>query len=887
MMPRTRPDPDDLLVAIARETRKAAGGRLTIFFGACAGVGTTMAMLQAAHQRQAEAGGVSIGVVETHGRLDTGHLLSGLPMLPLRSVTYRDRTFQEFDLDGALAAAPALILLDELAHANCPGSRHARRWQDALDLLEAGIDVFTTLNVQHLESLKEIVAGITSVRVRDTVPDRIFDQAHEVQLIDLSPATLLGRLRSGRIYPLALVGQAEENFFREGNLVALRELALRRVADRVNADVQAYRTGHAVQAVWPTRERLMICVRADAAHEGLIREGARLAQGLHADLMVVHVDLLDGDRHRETREALRRLARLADDFGADFANIPGQDVASALLDYGRVCNATKFVVGHSSRRRRRPAGRLADSLVHGNPAIGIISLDLPRRSAPLPSAARPWIVKPAVRPAAIALLACAVTTAAAALLLQVFDLSNVVMLFLLTVVIVALRLGKWAGAWAAFLSVASFDFFFVEPRWSFAVSDSQYLFTFALMLVIALVTGQMAARLRADALVATAGERRATALARVARALSAAVTVDDIDQVCRGIVAPLFACDAALVAPDAAGRLADPGGAAFVDTPVAQWAFDHGQSAGLSTATLSGAEALYLPLKAPGETRGVLVFKPRDDLVLDPDQHRLLDACCFQVALALDRIQVVAMLQATQVRMQGEHLRNALLAAVSHDLKTPLTAISGLAQTLEGAGVLPDDERDETARAIRLQADGLRRLVANLLDVARLQSDGVRLNKEWHALDEIVGSALREMAVTLGSHSVKTRFPADLPLIELDASLFQRVLVNLLDNAVKYTPAGSTILVGAGVGAGTAVVYVEDDGPGLGTGDGDALFDPFTRGARESAIPGVGLGLALCRSIIVAHGGSIRALSREPRGARFEIVLPQGVPPDIEQEILA
>ncbi|HEY4298847.1 MAG TPA: DUF4118 domain-containing protein [Paraburkholderia sp.] len=491
-------------------------------------------------------------------------------------------------------------------------------------------------------------------------------------------------------------------------------------------------------------------------------------------------------------------------------------------------------------------------------------------------------------PLILATLACAATTVVASLLLHVFDLSNVVGLFLLTVVLVALRLGRFAGAWTALLSVASFDFFFVAPRFSFAVSDAQYLFTFILILAVALVTGQLAAQLHRKAKVATAGERHAVAVARVARELSGALMVEQIAEICTQTIAPLFAAKIALVLPDSKNELACVDEASFVDTSIAQWSYEYLQPAGHGTPTLSGASALYLPLKAPMSTRGVLVMQADEGARPgEPDDRRLLEACCSLIALALERTHFVEIAQDTLVRMEGERFRNALLAAVSHDLKTPLTAIRGLAETLEQPTDLPLAERVDLSRAIRMQAVSLHRLVTNLLDLARMQSEGVRLNKEWNALGEVVGSALARLHPVLAAHDVQTDLPADFPLIEFDAIAFERVLVNLLDNAAKYTPPGTRILIRSGLSDDIMHLFIEDDGPGLPGQNAEHLFEPFTRGVKESSISGVGLGLALCRTIVTAHDGTIHAKRLLPQGVRFEIRLPIGTPPVIEHEMLA
>jgi len=869
------------------ESHRSKRGQLKIFFGACAGVGKTFAMLNAARQLQAGGVPVGIGIVETHGRKDTEDLIQGLPVLPRKTMSGNGKPVAEFDLDGALASGYKLLVVDELAHTNVAGSRHAKRWQDVEELLDAGIDVFTTLNVQHLDSLNDIVGGIIGIRVRETVPDRIFDAATDIVLVDLPPDDLLARLKAGKVYLPVSIERARHNFFRRGNLIALRELALRRVADRVNSDVRTFRVSHAIRTVWPTQDNLMVCVKADRSQEKLVREGARLAQRLQAKWIVVHVDQPYRGGDARAREALLEIAAAAQAAGAEFANIPGQDVAETLLDYARKRNATKLIIGNPSGRQFVPfKPRLQERIARANPEVGLIILSVDA----VPKKPKSKITDEPqgyARALVIATLACGVTTTAAAWLLRVFDLSNIVMLFLMTVVFVAMRLGRLAGAWAALLCVACFDFFFVEPRLSFAVTDTQYVFTFALMLVVALVISQLAARMRSEARFARAGERRASALARVARDLSNAIKIEQVITVCRDTISPLFGARIILLVPDDRERLVPMQDAALVDISVAQWAFDHSQEAGRGTQTLAAAEALYLPLKASMATRGVLCILPIDaPLSNNPDDRRLLDACCSTIGLALERIHFVEVAQNTLVRMEGEKLRNALLSAVSHDLKTPLTAIRGLAETLEHAKGIPEDDRSDLARSIRVQADELKRLVSNLLDLARMQSQGVRLNKEWHSLSEIVGSALAQSASLLTPRSIRTSLPPDLPLVEVDAALIERVLINLFDNAAKYTPASTTITVRAGASGESIYLVVEDDGPGWTAGDPEALLEPFVRGQKEPATAGVGLGLALCRSIVAAHGGSIRAEARKPHGATFEIRLPLGAPPEIESEIV-
>ncbi|CAB3752081.1 sensor histidine kinase [Paraburkholderia humisilvae] len=866
-------------------------GRLKIFFGACPGVGKTWAMLQAVRRQRDGGVDVAIGEIDTHGSETLRRLIEGLPALPPKHVHHHERMLRAFDIDGALAARPRLIAVDELACANVPGGRHAKRWQDVDELLAAGIDVYATLDVAQLESLGDTVSNMIGLRVRESVPDRFFFDAADVVLIDLPPDDLLARLLSGSAR-LTAAAESARSYLVRANLLALRELALRCVADRANADVHGQRLKGRLRTAGATRERILVGIRAEASHERLIHEGARLAQHLRAEWIVVHVDQSADARDPHGRETLLALANLADSLGAEFANLPGEDVAATLVGYAHERSATRLVLGSDPPRARWRAlsaacwgARIAERVVRAHPRLGLVVVGTADvHAAPAKAQAQRTAETP-LNGLILAVIACAFTTLIASVLLHFFATPNVVMLFMLNVVLLSLRLGRLAGAWAALLSVGSFDFFFVEPRFSFAVSDTQYLFTFVLMLTVALVTSQLASRLRYKARVATAGERRATAVARVARDLSSAIRPAQIAAVCRQTIAPLFDAQVALVLPDPKETTLRDASDEFVDTSVAQWTYDHAEAAGAGTQTLSGTRALYLPLKGPICTRGVLaICAQQGELSNNADDRRLLDACCVLIALALERTHFIEIAQDTQVRMEGERLRNALLAAVSHDLKTPLTAIRGLAETLEQVGDLPDTERTAVSRSIRLQTEELHRLVTNLLDLARMQSEGVRLNKEWHAFGEIAGSALARLGTTLAAHRVRTELPADLPLIEIDAIAFERVLVNLIDNAVKYTPPGSTIQIRARAVGDTMHLFIEDDGPGLPNVNPELIFEAFTRGVRESAISGVGLGLALCRTIVDAHEGAIDVERRLPQGTRFEIRLPLGAPPVIEEE---
>lgn len=886
-----RPDPDALVAQLQADRQRAHLGKLRIYFGSNAGVGKTYAMLAAA-QRERQAGRkVLVGLVETHGRAETEQQLHDLELLPRRTLAYQGRQLDEFDLDAALERRPEVLLLDELAHSNVSGSRHPKRWQDVQELLEVGIEVWTTLNVQHLESLNDVVGGIVGIQVHETVPDHIFDDADEVIVVDIPPEELLKRLKSGKVYPLEQAERASRNFFRQGNLLALRELALRRTADRVDEDMRDYRRERSIGDVWPTRERLLVGVGGRAGDDALVRQVARLARRLEADWVVVYVDAPERQhRPRAAQEAVLKTLALAARLGADTATIPGARVAQALVDFARERNASHLVLA----RVHEPLGRwlrwrapsLSEQIAALDPGLDVLLLSVKQSkndsTLRLPAAREktiPWKGYAGVT------LACLAATAVAELLLQVFDPANVVMLFLLVVVLSAVRWGRGPGAWAALLSVLLFDFYFVPPRNSFSVNDTQYLFTFSLMLGVALVCGQLTARLRHEARVAAERERRAGALARLARDLSGALTQEQVTQIALTTISGVFDAQTGLLVPDADERLQlAKGSEGQIDISVGRWSMEHGQMAGHGTDTLAAAPALYVPLMAPVRSRGVLVLQLRAPQKLRvPEERRLLDACASQIALALERVHFVEVAQQTQIAMEGERMRNTLLSAVSHDLRTPLTGILGAAQA--ALPHAPQGPAHHMLVQIRNQAQALQQLVDNLLAMARLQQGGVQLKREWLPVDELVGSALAQMRERLAAHVLQTSLPADLPLLQLDAVLMERVLVNLLDNAIKYTPEGTTITVTASVADGDCVLSVQDAGPGLPVHlSPEQLFEPFTRGQAESAVFGMGLGLALAQRIVQAHGGRLRVAAADPGpGTIFSVHLPVPEQPAMDE----
>ncbi|MGI4847075.1 MAG: DUF4118 domain-containing protein, partial [Janthinobacterium lividum] len=900
-------------------------GKLRIYFGASAGVGKTYAMLAAAHKLQAEGLALLVGVVETHGRNDTMAMAAGLPLLPAKQTEHRGTLLREFDLDAALAAAPPLILMDELAHSNAPGSRHPKRWQDVEELLAAGIDVFTTVNVQHLDSLNDVVGGITGVRVGETVPDTVFDAADEVVLVDIPADELLERLNSGKVYQAQQAQRAAENFFRKGNLIALRELALRRTADRIEDDVRAYRVEKSIDGIWKTGASLLACVGARAGAEHVVRSAARLAGQLGTQWHAVYVETPALQRLPVAeRERILGTLKLAAGLGAVTAVLSGPDVAQATVDYARSHNLSKIVLGRArsawpwrpSNARRIAALAPEQDLVEigmasmaaaprpGTLNAGEVAGQSAGRSAAQSDAQSAAQSDSPARSKTARLYRAYGTAAAASIgaalavspLTAWLDLANIAMLFLLVVVLVAMRHGRGPSVLATCCSVACFDFFFVPPRFDFAVTDFQYLITFIVMLLVGLIIGHLMSDLRFQAHVAAHRERRARALYEFARELSGALSTGQIFESTRTVIQSAFRARATLLTPDQDGRLslatddalpaqADAGPAPLaVDLGVAQWAFDRARNAGLGTDTLPSSPVFYLPLVAPMRTRGVLAIEPEQRRwILIPEQRQQLDTFGALAAIALERVHYIEVAQNALVSMESERLRNSLLATLSHDLRTPLTTLVGLSESLVRSQPALAPSQVELAQALEAEALRMSKLVVNLLDMARIESGQVRFNLQWQSVEEVVGSALRDTAAALRNHHASTQLPHDLPLVRYDAILIERVLCNLLENAAKYTPAGSAITVSAQVHGSWLWLTVADDGPGLPAGREEALFEKFTRGEHESATSGVGLGLAICRAIVTAHGGTITAQRQTQGGAAFVIALPLGTPPPMPE----
>jgi len=835
--------------------------------------------------------------------VETERLAEGLERLPPLPVAYRGIVRQEFNLDAALARHPAILLVDELAHSNItggdPAPRHPKRWQDIDELLQAGINVWTTVNVQHLESLNDLVYQTTGVRQRETLPDKVFDEADDIELIDLPPDDLIARLHAGKVYIADEVATAVERFFRKQNLMALREIALRRVADRVEAASRALATPERVRPRI-AGDRILVAVGPDAQAEQLVRAGKRMADALDAQWTVVYVETLrllrlsDADRNRRIA-----VLRLAESLGAETVTLDGPSAATALLEYVQTRRATRVIVGAPKRRgwrawlRPSTATQLLNQC-HGFDVVIIAPADgAVRQRTDSASVAQPDGYQGAIPweryGGAVGLSAAC--TLLALVMYPHFELSNLAMVYLLGVTVAGLRLGRKPSALTAVLNVASFDFFCVPPRFTFAVSDAQYLVTFGAMLTIALVIATLTANVRQQTRVAGARERRTAALYAMSRELAVTRGIESMALAAVSHVTEVFQCKAVVLLPDASGRLQYPRGEApenafrHADLAVAQWVADHGRRAGLGSDTLSAAPALYVPLGDERKTAGVLAVLPNNPRrVLLPEQSHLLDTFAGQIGLSLERARLAEVAEASSLAVERESLRNTLLASISHDLRTPLAVMAGAASTLAERGLtLAEDSKTELARSIELKAREMSDLVSNVLDLMRFQSGQVVLRRDWQPLEDLVGAALERLKERLQGHPVELRLPADLPPVYVDAGLVVQVFGNLFDNIAKYTPPGTRSWVSASHDGDAVRVVVEDEGPGFPAGDPAKLFDKFQRGNEEGVVVGAGLGLTICRAIVRAHGGEIEARRRdgpEPnKGARFEFTLPAKEPP--------
>jgi two-component system sensor histidine kinase KdpD len=889
-----RPDPDALLARVVDEDARSRRGRLKLFFGAAPGVGKTYTMLEAARAAKIDGVDVVAGVVETHGREETRALLEGLEVLPRRQVDYRGVTLTEFDLDGALARRPTLILMDELAHTNALGSRHAKRWQDVEELLAAGIGVYTTLNVQHIESLNDIVAQITGVVVRETVPDAVFERADEVELVDISAEVLLERLREGKVYVPEQAARALEQFFREGNLIALRELALRRTAERVEDQMRGYRAAHGIDRTWPAGERLLVCIGPNPASARLIRAGRRMAAALHGDWIVLHVASSRQRLSASDRDILGVNLRLADQLGARTVTLTADDVPDEILAYARAQNVTRILAGKPThgRWRDRLVGSLLDRLIRGSHEMDVYVITGERDEARPAASARerpPAAGAPYLRSAGIVGLAGVLGFG----LRSWVNVTDIAMLFLLAVMVSAAWDGARPAVVASVLAIALFDFVFVPPYYTFAVADATYVFTFVVMLVVALSISRLAARIRGQAEAAREREQHTAALYALSRRLAGARSARELGEAVAGQVRETFHAPATVLLPDEAGGFAALAGGSAPAAPgqaaqgVARWVLEHGKPAGIGTETLPGADALYVPITASDRALGVLRVEVRDQRrARDPIERQLLEAVADQAGIAFERAALAARSEQEQMATQAERLRSSLLSSLSHDLRTPLAGIEGAASALkDGAERLSPDAREVLAQTILEEARRMMRLVSNLLEMVRVESGALQVQREWQSVEEVIGVALLRLEERLRPHPVRTDIPADLPLVPMDGLLVEQALVNLLENSAKYSPAGAPIDVTATLDAAQLVIGIADRGPGVPPGEEERIFEKFYRSSDHQRVGGAGLGLTIVRAIAQAHGGRAWAEARPGGGAVFRLAMPLGgTPPELPVE---
>ncbi len=883
----TRPDPDELLSRLNEEQaeeQKSSRGRLKIFFGACAGVGKTYSMLNAGKQALKEGVDVVIGLVETHGREETKALAEGVPILPRKQINYRGTELTEFDIDGALARKPQLVILDELAHTNVPGSRHPKRWQDIDELLNAGIDVYTTVNVQHLESLNDVVARITGIWVKETVPDAFFDTADEISLIDIPSEELLKRLKEGKVYIApGAKRRAAQNFFRKSNLIALRELALRRTAERVDAQMDKYKSTTGSTEAWSGADKILVCIGSDALSAKLVRVAKRTAGSLRATWTAVYVE---NERHYrlspEGQEVVERTLRLAERMGGQTEIIQGGGAVDEIIAYAREHGITKIIVGKKPRPRWKEVlhGTLADNIIRVSKDIDVYVVTGDEEKSQKSSTWR-WHDSPTKL--LMAPLAATVATGVIWPLRQIIEPLSLLSLYLIAIVLVAVRYGRSAAVLTTVLCALAFNFFHLEPYFEFKTAEVEHLIAFAVLLITGLLVGEQTSKLRLQAVYARKRERNISNLYAMTRELTASRGKKALSDIAARHIGHMLDADVSVWLPDERGNLVcvlddnetDPDIDRLREESAARYAFAHKKPAGIETETLPGAAGYYVPLVSSSSVVGVMGVIPDEGLPSDaPD---MLETIASIVASAMERANAAELVERTLVETESEKLRNILLSSVSHDLRMPLAAITSATSTLLNPNAkLTEEYRSELMRLIHEEAARLARMVTNLLDVTSLQTGSVKLNKELYFVEELIGSALMRIEHRLGNRRIETAIEHSLPLVRMDGLLIEQVLINLFENIIDHTPDGTKVEVRAELHKPDLHVIIEDNGPGVPEGDEERIFDRFystTKHSGGDAKEGA-LGLAICRGIIKAHGGKIWAQNAPSGGAMITFSLP-------------
>ena len=886
----SRPDPDELLARIQAEEASSKRGKLKIFLGYVAGVGKTYAMLEAAHQRREEGVDVIIGYAETHGRKETEALLPGLEILPRRTVEYRGTSLTEMDIDAVIARRPQLVLVDELAHTNAPGSRHPKRYQDVEEILNAGINVYSTVNIQHLESLSDIVQQITGVVVREKIPDRIIDEADEIELVDLPTDELLKRLRDGKVYISDQAMRALEKFFRKGNLTALRELSMRRAADRVDNQMINYMHNESIPGPWPAADRILVCISSHPMGERLIRSGRRLAEELNAEWYVLFVET---PQHLhmplENRLRVQRFLSLAEELGAKVASSSGESVAETVISFAHEHNITKIIAGKPFRPRFFEVlrGSVIDQIIRESGSIDVYVVS---GEAPISTkVTKPRFTQIPHSPLwryGVSLLLVALVTLIGLPLKRILDPTNLVMVFLLAVVISAVYLGRGPAILASFVSVLAFDFFFVNPTLSFSVSDTQYLLTFLGLLVVGLIISSSAALLRDQVDAIRRKERQTQSLLNLGRELTSAISLDQVLEIANHTCTSLVSRACAILLPKNGSLEIMKASPDFVmdenEMAVAEWAFKHSLSAGQGTDTLPAASLRFMPLLTANGPVGVMGIKPNNaEGMLTSDQRMQLEGLANLTALAVERAILAEAAAQSEMLRNTEKLQSALLNSISHELRTPLASITGVLTSLNESEKtqqtslkLDSSTRIELLDSATDQARQLNRLVENLLNMTRLEAGSVHLNLEPCDLQDLIGTVLQQFTIRLKDHPLRLEIPDDLPLVTCDAMLIAQVITNILDNACKYSEPGTNITLGIVRNNSTVEIFIRDSGLGLSEGELEKVFAKFYRGSHHKNTTGTGLGLSICKGIVEAHGGWIKAANNPDQGATFRFSLP-------------
>ena len=886
--PDKRPSPDALLEAARREND--AAGRLKIFVGAAPGVGKTYEMLQNAHAKLKAGLDVVVGAVETHGRVETEALLKGLEIIPRKRTSYKDQILEEMDLDALIARRPQIALVDELAHTNVPGSRHPKRYLDVEELLSRGIDVYTAVNIQHIESLNDVVAQITHVRVRETVPDSVFDRADAIELIDLTPDDLIARLKEGKVYVPKQAERALEHYFSPGNLTALRELALRRTAERVDEQLLTHMQANAIAGPWAAGERILVCISEDPRAAGLVRVTKRLADRLHAPWTAVSIETRRSlQLTEEQRDRLADTLRLAEALGGEAVTIPGvgRRIADDLIGYAQANNVTQIIIGKATRSWwfEIMRGSVVHDLVRraGNISVNVIAGDElpPAAKSAVPAEARPVPFDPV--PYLMALALTAVGLVAAELIRPIFGIENVDLVFLTAVVSVAVRYGLWPSLLASVVSSLSYNFFFLPPIYTFTITDPTNVAAFFFFMLIAILVSNVAARVRTQAMTAIGRVRTTESLYAFSRKLAGTATLDDVLWATAYQIALMLKVRVVLLLPED-GMLTVKTGYPpedqldKADLAAANWAWGNDRTAGRGSDTLPGAKRLFLPMRTGRGPIGVIgIDNDKSGPLLTPDQRRLLDALVDQGALAIERVLLVEDMDRVKRTVESDRLRQALLTSISHDLKTPLASVLGAAGTMRDLGNgLTDAEKHDLLATVIDESERLNRFIANLLDMTKLESGAIVPNTTRQDIGEIVGSVLRRAGKILMQHKVSLELASDMPMLELDAVLFEQVLFNLLDNAAKYAAPGTTISIRSQRDKTSMSLQVIDEGDGIPPTELESVFDKFYRVQKGDHVrPGTGLGLAISRGFVEAMHGTISASNRTDRiGAVLTIRLP-------------